>query len=280
MAATSPGLWPVSRISFKAGSSLGHRTLISASDKIRSRSEVGFRSTPWHGLTATISCFTAQEKIARGRGQGLVGDDRGLDRGHHQPDVGAGDRVGLQLSPPGEEVSLHQALGLLPTLVVLLGVKLDVLAGEVGEGPGVLLGPPLGHWVLALGDVEHHPGGEPPGVGEADVAGIAEVEPPGLGRCRYMTFHAFLPGGPDREGQVGAGAASQTNSSRSPAFRVWTNRSVSFFGSPAWTGCRPYGVSPKSISPDNFQITPRLNELNTEKHIEQKTSMGTKTWHL
>ena len=32
--------------------------------EMRSRLEVGLRSTPWHGLTATISCFTAQEKIA------------------------------------------------------------------------------------------------------------------------------------------------------------------------------------------------------------------------
>ena len=64
MAATSPGRWPVSRINFSAGSSFSHSSLTSSSDRTRSRSVVGLRSTSLHGLTVRISCLIAHEKIA------------------------------------------------------------------------------------------------------------------------------------------------------------------------------------------------------------------------
>ena len=41
-----------------------------------------------HGLTVMISCLTAHVKIARRRGQHLVGDDGRLDPDHHRADVG------------------------------------------------------------------------------------------------------------------------------------------------------------------------------------------------
>ena len=64
MAATSPGLWPVNRISLSAGSSFSHSSLTSASDSTRSRSVVGLLSISLHGLTVRISCRIAHEKIA------------------------------------------------------------------------------------------------------------------------------------------------------------------------------------------------------------------------
>ena len=77
----------MSRSSFKAGSSLGHSSLSSASDKTRSRSEVGLRSTPLQGLTATISCLAAQVKIALAAARVWLATIGASIRGHHQPDV-------------------------------------------------------------------------------------------------------------------------------------------------------------------------------------------------
>ena len=65
----------------------------------------------------------------------------------------------------------------LQRLVVLLGVQLDILARQIGEGAGQALRLPLGRRVFALHDVEHHPRRQPPGVGQANRAGIAEVQP-------------------------------------------------------------------------------------------------------
>ena len=89
-----------------------------------------------------------------------------------------------------QEVTGHQPLGLLPGLVVLSSVKLDVLGSKVGEGAGFALCPPLRYRVLALGHVEHDPGSKPPGVGQGDRLGVAEVKP---ARLTLMTVD-HLPG--------------------------------------------------------------------------------------
>jgi hypothetical protein len=59
----------------------------------------------------------------RRRGERLIGDDGRLDADHHhRPDVGAGDRAGLEIAPARQEMTAHQRLGLTPRLFVLPGV--------------------------------------------------------------------------------------------------------------------------------------------------------------
>jgi hypothetical protein len=53
---------------------------------------------------------------------------------HRGAHFGASGRRCLELAPARQEVLADPLLGLLPRLVVLPGVQLDVLAGEVGKG--------------------------------------------------------------------------------------------------------------------------------------------------
>ena len=131
--ATSPGRWPVSRISLQratrtrpASSNAVQNLGTSQSARTRSRLLVALRSTPRHGLAVTSSSFDRPAEDRRRRGQHLVGQHGRLDPGHHRADVGAGDARRLQLAPSRQQVAPHQGVGLPPGLVLLLGVLLDV----------------------------------------------------------------------------------------------------------------------------------------------------------
>ena len=119
MAATSPGLWPVRRISLSAGSS----------SATASRPRIGENALTiigrisinrLHGLIATISCLTAQEKIADAEAStwlATIGASILIIDGAN---VGAGDGARPSACPSaaagGERT---RALGLPPRLVVL-----------------------------------------------------------------------------------------------------------------------------------------------------------------
>ena len=78
------------------------------------------------------------------------------------------DRGGLQLAPARQQMTRNQLLGLFPGLVVLLGVQLDVLARQIGEGAGQPFGLALSRRVFSLDDVEHDLRRQPARVGQAD----------------------------------------------------------------------------------------------------------------
>ena len=155
MAATSPGRWPVSRISRRPVSSRGHSSLTSASESTRSRLVVGLRSTPLHGLTVTISCLIAQEKIADAEASTWLAT---IGASILSIMCATSARViacAFSLPHLRHQVLGDELLGLPPALVVLLRVQLDVLRGQVCEGPRGALRLALGDRVLALHDGEH-----------------------------------------------------------------------------------------------------------------------------
>ena len=59
----------------------------------------------------------------------------------------------------------------------MLGVRLDVARGQLGEGAGAALGPLLGRRVLAPGDRQHGLRRQRAGVGQPNGIGVAQVQP-------------------------------------------------------------------------------------------------------
>ena len=178
MAATSPGRWPVRRISFSAGSSLGHSRLTSASDRTRSRSLVGLLSTSLHGLTVRISCLTAHEKIADAEASTWLATIGRIDPDHHGADVGAGDGGRLQLAPAGQEVTRDQRARPASSSCCASSREARRTARQVSEGAALALRLALGRRVLALATSSIDLRRQPPRVGEPDRPGVAEMQPP------------------------------------------------------------------------------------------------------
>src|SRR5262245_60654927 len=182
MWATSPGLWPESKITLSAeeatspaSSNATQNRGCSESASTRSRSRVALRSTPRHAREDFLLRRPCEDRGSCG--QHLVGKDGGLDARHHGAHVGAGEAPRLELAPARQQVAADQGVGLYPRLVVLLGVQVEVLCVQVGEGPGAALGPFLRRRVLALGNREHGLGRQYASVGKVNSVGIAVVQP-------------------------------------------------------------------------------------------------------
>ena len=123
MAATSPGLWPVSRISLGPASSSRPQQLDLG---------VGQHPLAGRGRIAVDACDRIDGddllpdrpgEDRAGRSERLVGDYRGFDPRHHGADIGPCDGSRLYLAPARQEMTRDQGLGLPPGLVVLLGVQ-------------------------------------------------------------------------------------------------------------------------------------------------------------
>jgi hypothetical protein len=77
----------------------------------------------------------------------------------------------------GQDMTADQRVGLPPTLVRLLGVLVDVLGGQFGEGAGAALGLLLRRRIAAPCHLQHRLSRERAGIGETDGVGVAESIP-------------------------------------------------------------------------------------------------------
>ena len=78
----------------------------------------------------------------------------------------------------------------------------DVAPRQLLERPARALGPALRDGVAPLGHPEHHAGGEPAGVGEADGAHGADVMPAGRAPARVDALPRLVAGPLDHEGEA------------------------------------------------------------------------------
>jgi len=109
-------------------------------------------------------------------------------------DVAARDRCHLQLAPAGQGETTDQGIALSPCLVVLLGVLLNVFAGEIGKRASPALSLLLGGRIAAPGDGKHCFGTKCAGVAEPDSLGIAMMEPTRATTAAVYRDITFGPG--------------------------------------------------------------------------------------
>src|SRR6516165_2182810 len=138
--ATSPGRWPSNKIALSAlaltgsmPSSACQNCGSSDADKTRSRLRVGLLSISLHGLAVARPSLIAQVKTAEIAALVWLATTGAVIFAIILLDVAARDRCHLQLAPAGQGETTDQGIALSPCLVVLLGVLLNVFAGEIGK---------------------------------------------------------------------------------------------------------------------------------------------------
>src|SRR5262245_9076399 len=107
---------------------------------------------PVAGIDGDDLLFDRPGEDRTGGGQHLISEDRCGDAPDGEPHMGAIDGLGLELSPPRQQIAAHELVGLLPRLIAALGVVLAVALGELGKGAGIALRPLLRLRVFTLGD--------------------------------------------------------------------------------------------------------------------------------
>src|SRR6516225_2669061 len=96
-------------------------------------------------------------------------------------------------------MAADEVVGLRPTLVLPLGVFLDIAAGELAKRANAAFGALLRLWVLTIGDRDPDFGGALAGLGEANDIGGTDRVPAHSAAHRVDAFPAAAIVGADRE---------------------------------------------------------------------------------
>jgi hypothetical protein len=131
----------------------------SASLSTRSREVLPCRSTPRQGLLVRSSWRKAHVKMREALARTWL-CRAGASIFAAMANVSAGDCAGIALAPHGQHVTPDKSFGLLPRLVLFLGVLFDAPGGECREcAPGRAGGTTLRSGVFALMNLQPEPGG-------------------------------------------------------------------------------------------------------------------------
>jgi hypothetical protein len=112
--------------------------------------------------------------------QDLVRQYRAVDLAEHGADISARYRGGVQLSPHGKHIAADQGISLPPTLILSLGVFLDVARSECAKGGRLPSCASLRSGVRAIArHGKHKLRRLRARVRQAEHLGVAQMEPPG-----------------------------------------------------------------------------------------------------